>query len=58
MRATVLNYPAFDSLEGIIYTVAETPDGVAIRSLVGVIPETATCPTPEPGTNLSGPGMG
>lgn len=57
-RATVLNYPTRESLEGIIYTISETPEGVAIRSIVGVIPATATCPTPEPGTQLGGPGMG
>lgn len=57
-RATVLNYPARDSLEGIIYTIADARDGVAIRSLVGVIPSTATCATPEPGTQLGGPGQG
>ena len=56
--ATVPNAPTQDSLEGIIYTVAQTEDGVAIRSLVGVIPESAVCPTPEPGTSLGGPGQG
>ena len=56
--ATVPNAPTQDSLEGIIYTVAQTKDGVAIRSLVGVIPESAVCPTPDPGTSLGGPGQG
>jgi hypothetical protein len=57
-NATVPNAPAQDSLEGIIYTIAEAKDGVAVRALIGVIPAAAVCPTPEPGTSVGGPGQG
>ncbi len=57
-NATVPHAPAQDSLEGIIYSIAETTDGVVVRALIGVIPESAVCPTPEPGTSLGGPGQG
>ena len=57
-NATVPNAPAQESLEGIIYTIAEARDGVAVRALIGVIPKSAVCPTPEPGTSLGGPGQG
>lgn len=57
-NATVPNAPTQESLEGIIYTIAEAKDGVAVRALIGVIPGSAVCPTPEPGTSLGGPGQG
>ena len=52
------NVPSRDSLEGVVYTIAATTDGVAVRARIGVIPESAECPTPEPGTSLGGPGQG
>lgn len=56
--ATIGNVPEPGSLEGIAYTVAKTRDGVAIRAEIGVMPEGAVCPTPEPGVTLGGPGQG
>lgn len=55
---SVGNVPSRDSLEGIVFTVAKTSDGVAVRARVGVIPTNAECPTPEPGAGLGGPGQG
>lgn len=52
------NVPFRDSLEGISFTVVKTRDGVAVRAQIGVIPENAECPTPEPGVGLGGPGQG
>lgn len=56
--ATVGNVPFRDALEGIAYTVAKTSDGVAIRAEIGVIPESASRPTPERGLYFGGPGQG
>lgn len=54
--AALSNIASLDSLEGIICTISKTDDGVAIRAIIGVIPETATCPSPS--TGLGAPGMG
>lgn len=48
------NARAFDSLEGIAYTVSRTADGVAIRAEIGVIPARGECPE----GNWGGPGQG
>jgi hypothetical protein len=50
---TVGNSSTENPLEGIAFTVARTPTGVAIRAEVGAVPESATCPQ-----NVGGPGQG
>ena len=53
-EATVGNASAYDSLEGIAYTIRRTPDGVAIRAEIGVITAGSECPEGSWG----GPGQG
>lgn len=53
-EATVGNASAYDSLEGIAYTITRTADGVAIRAEIGVIPAGSECPE----GNWGGPGQG
>lgn len=53
-EASVGNAPAYDSLEGISYTITRTPDGVAVRAEIGVIPTGSVCPEGSWG----GPGQG
>lgn len=55
---TIGNVSEWGSLEGIAWTITPTSDGVALRAEVGVIPDDAVCPEPEPGTSLGGPGQG
>lgn len=56
--ASVGNAPAFDSLEGIAYTVVQKGGGSAVRAEIGALGNNSVCPTPEPGTLLGGPGQG
>jgi len=53
-EATVGNAPAYDSLEGIAYTITRMPDGVAVRAEIGAMPAGAECPE----GNWGGPGQG
>jgi len=53
-EATVGNAPAFDSLEGIAYTITKNAEGVAIRAEIGVKPADSECPE----GNWGGPGQG
>ena len=53
-EVTVGNASAFDSLEGIAYTITRTAEGVAIRAEIGVIPAGSECPE----GNWGGPGQG
>lgn len=53
-EATVGNASAYDSLEGIAYTITRTAYGVGIRAEIGVIPAGSECPEGDWG----GPGQG
>lgn len=53
-EANVGNASAYDSLEGIAYTITRTANGVAIRAEIGVIPAGSECPE----GNWGGPGQG
>jgi hypothetical protein len=49
--------PEPGALEGIVYTIAKTGDGVAIRAEIAALTESAVCPTP-PGGMWGAPGQG
>jgi len=57
-ESNIGNVPFRGSLEGIAYTVTRIGGGVGIRAEIGVVPDNAVCPTPEPGVMLGGPGEG
>ncbi|TFV84392.1 hypothetical protein E4V99_04835 [Microbacterium sp. dk485] len=44
--------PAHEAQEGIVYSVAQTREGVAVRAQIAAIHESATCPSLPPGTSL------
>lgn len=50
--------PERDSQEGIVYTVAKTGDGVAVRAEVAALTESASCPTLPDGGTYGAPGQG
>ncbi len=56
--AIVGNVPAADSQEGIVYTLARTSDGVAVRAEVAAQTATATCPPIPGGGTYGAPGLG
>lgn len=56
--ATVGYIPAADAQEGIVYTVARTSDGVAVRAEVAAQTDTATCPPLPDGVSYGAPGQG
>ncbi len=56
--ATVGYVPAADSQEGIVYTVARTGDGVAVKAEVAAQTDTATCPELPHGESYGAPGQG
>jgi hypothetical protein len=47
-----------DPFQGIFVVIAQTAQGAAIHAQSGTYPESATCPTPEPGTAFGGLGQG
>ncbi|WP_194409824.1 hypothetical protein [Microbacterium cremeum] len=50
--------PAADSQEGIVYTVAKTHDGVAVRAEIAAQTESAVCPPLPDGGMYGAPGQG
>lgn len=47
-----------DPFQGIFVVIAQTEHGSAIHAQAGTYPESAVCPTPEPGTTFGGLGQG
>lgn len=47
-----------DPFQGIFVVIAQTEHGSAIHAQAGTYPESAVCPTPEPGTSFGGLGQG
>lgn len=56
--ATVGYIPAPDSQEGIVYTIAKTADGVAVRAEIAALTESAVCPPLPNGGMYGAPGQG
>lgn len=56
--ATVGYIPEPGSQEGIVYTIAKTNDGVAVRAEIAALTESAVCPTPPGGGVWGPPGQG
>jgi len=50
--------PERDSQEGIVYTIAKTSDGVAVRAEVAALTESASCPPLPDGGTYGAPGQG
>ena len=50
--------PAPDAQEGIVYTIAKTNDGVAVRAEIAAQTELATCPPLPDGGMYGAPGQG
>ena len=50
--------PASDSQEGIVYTIAKTADGVAVRAEIAALAESAVCPPLPEGDMYGAPGQG
>ena len=50
--------PAPDSQEGIVYTIAETADGVAVRAEIAAQTDSAVCPALPDGGMYGAPGQG
>ena len=50
--------PAHEAQEGIVYSVTQTREGVAVRAQIAAMHESATCPSLPPGTSLGGVGQG
>ncbi|WP_243073947.1 hypothetical protein [Microbacterium sp. SS28] len=50
--------PAPDSQEGIVYTIARTGDGVAVRAEIAALTASATCPPLPDGGVYGAPGQG
>lgn len=56
--ATVGYIPAADSQEGVVYTIAKTPDGVAVRAEIAAQTVSASCPPLPDGGMYGAPGQG
>lgn len=50
--------PEWDAQEGVVYTIAKTEDGVAVRAEIAALTASATCPTPPGGGTWGAPGQG
>jgi len=57
-EATVGYIPEQDAQEGVVYTIAKTSDGVAVRAAVAALTESASCPTLPNGGSYGAPGQG
>ncbi|TQK18327.1 hypothetical protein FBY40_0814 [Microbacterium sp. SLBN-154] len=57
-NVTVGYIPAEGSQEGVVYTVVQTADGVAVRAEVAALTESAVCPELPDGGTLGPPGQG
>lgn len=56
--ATVGYIPEEDAQEGMVYTIAKTDHGVAVRAEIAALTESAACPTLPGGASLGAPGQG
>lgn len=56
--ASIGYIPAEDSQEGIVYTVLQMGDEVAIRAEVAALTDSAVCPSLAPGEMMGKPGQG
>jgi len=59
LDSAIIGYTQADrSQQGIVYTVAKTRDGVAVRAEIAALTASAVCPTPPGGGVWGLPGQG